>query len=256
MLKKENVVWLYFIGIIVMLIIVAWAGRDYFIPIFLGDRGTNIQTGFVYEDPPEMNINTDLDYRAIIDTFAGNITVDLFETAAPLNVNNFVFLSNNGYYRGTTFHRLVPDFFIQGGDRNTLNDDPSDDGFGGPGYIVRDEINWDTLGLDDETRNQLIAGGYSSEEGLFSRPIRKYSVVMANSGPDTNGSQFFIVIAEDDDPRLDEMQGKYTVIGEVIFGKDILLNIADTDVDATNPLIPRPIRRLTIQNINITSQVR
>lgn len=251
MFKKENIVWLYFIGILIMMVVVIYSGKEYFIPVILGTRDTNIETGFVYSDPPKTTINRDLDYRADMVTLKGTITIDLFEKAAPINVNNFVFLSQQNYYNGTYFHRLIPSLFIQGGDRNTINDDPSDDGFGGPGYIVKDEINWDTNAFDEAKRQELTAAGYKSTEGLYSRPIRKYSVIMASSGPDTNGGQFCIILADDDDPRLYEMAGRFTVIGEVIFGKENLIKLANTEIDARNPLVPRPIRKLTISDINI-----
>lgn len=251
MFKKENLVWLYFIGIIILLILVYFVARDYVLPIVRGERGTRIDSGFNYEAPPAMILEKGKDYRLRINTAAGTITADLFETNAPQNVNNLVYLATQGYYDGTYFHRLVPGLFIQGGDRNTVNDDPNDDGFGSPGYVVNDEINWDSLSFDVAKRDELTALGYSSRTEVSSKPLKKYAIAMASSGPNSNGAQFFIVLAEDLDSRLAEMSGKFTVVGEVILGRDVLASLGATEVDASNQLVPRPIRRLTATKFEI-----
>jgi cyclophilin family peptidyl-prolyl cis-trans isomerase len=251
MFKKENIVWLYFVGIILMLAVVFAVGKDYVLPIVSGDRTTRVETGFVYKNPPTRTIDLNRDYRATLKTNRGNIVLDLYENAAPNNVNNFVYLANQNYYDGTYFHRLVSDLFLQGGDRNTLNDDPADDGFGGPGYILNDEINWNANGYSDIKRTELTAAGYTSNTKVTSKPLRKYSVAMANSGVNTNGSQFFIMLAADQDTRLQQMDGRYTVIGEVILGRDVLQDIAAIEVDAANPLVPRPIRKVVLYDVEI-----
>lgn len=126
------------------------------------------------------------DYRAVIETTKGRIVVDLFQDAAPMTVNNFVFLTRNHYYDGVVFHRVLEDFMAQTGD-------PTGSGRGGPGY---------TFG--DETGN----GKHHTSKGTLS---------MANAGPGTNGSQFFITFNET--PWLD---GKHTVFGEVVEGVEVL----------------------------------
>lgn len=251
MFNRENIVWLYLVGIVVLMVVVFFVGKDYFLPVISGERSADIETGFVFEDPPSFTLDLTQDYRARLNTSYGAMTIDLFEQSAPENVNNFVFLARRGYYDGTYFHRLVPGFFVQGGDRNTLNDDPTDDGYGSPGYIVPDEVNWDSLNLTADQREELAASGYESREGLQSQPLKRYAVAMANAGSDTNAAQFFIILAADNDIRLDQMQGRYTVVGEVIFGRDVLLELGASEIDAQNPLVPRPVRRLNVNSIEI-----
>ena len=112
-----------------------------------------------YASPPAMTIDTGKQYTAIIETEKGNLVIELFASDVPVTVNNFVFLAREGLYDGTTFHRVIPGFMAQGGD-------PTGTGMGGPGYKFADEFT-----------------GHTHEAGTLS---------MANSGPDTNGCQFFI----------------------------------------------------------------
>lgn len=140
--------------------------------------------------------------RAAIKTNFGDITVKFYPKDAPITVNNFMNLAQDGFYNFTKFHRVKPDFMIQGGDPNSKDDDWSDDGTGGPGYRFKDEIN----------SHKLVKG----------------KLAMANSGPNTNGSQFFIVTAEST-PWLD---GKHTVFGEVIEGMDVVEEIEQVDTNA------------------------
>ena len=138
------------------------------------------------DSPPDMEIDTSRDYQARITTEKGEFTLDLFEQESPITVNNFVFLSRQGFYNGLTFHRVIDNFMAQGGD-------PTGDGGGGPGYR-----------FEDETDNGLIF----DRAGLLA---------MANAGPNTNGSQFFITFAPT--PHLD---GLHTIFGEVIDGAEVL----------------------------------
>src|SRR5205814_8258071 len=131
-----------------------------------------------YDSAPAMSIDSTKNFSAVIDTSRGKITVDLFAKDAPKTVNNFVFLARDHFYDGVTFHRVIPDFMIQGGD-------PTGTGSGGPGYTFEDEFN-----------DHSVARG---------------ALAMANAGPNANGSQFFIVTA-DACPWLD---GKHTVFGRV-----------------------------------------
>lgn len=129
---------------------------------------------------------------AIIKTNYGDIKVKFYNEDSPITVNNFLKLAAEKFYDGTSFHRVIKDFMIQGGDPNSKDDDWSNDGMGGPGYTFKDEFN--------------------------KHPLVKGSLAMANSGPNTNGSQFFIVTA-DATPWLD---GHHTNFGEVVEGIDVV----------------------------------
>jgi len=139
-----------------------------------------------WSEPPAMTIDTNKRYTATIVTDKGEIELELFAAQTPKTVNNFCFLARQGYYDGVTFHRVIPGFMAQAGD-------PTGSGSGGPGYTFADEI-----------VPELKHDG----PGVLS---------MANSGPNTNGSQFFITYAAQ--PHLD---GKHTVFGKVISGMDVL----------------------------------
>ncbi len=132
--------------------------------------------------------------RATIETSLGPIEVELFPDEAPKTVENFATLAGKGFYDGLTFHRVIPDFMIQGGD-------PKGDGTGGPGYQFEDEPN-------DHT---VVRG----------------VLAMANAGPDTNGSQFFIVTADD----AFWLNGKHTVFGRVTSGMDVVDRISEVERD-------------------------
>lgn len=154
-----------------------------------------------YDGAPEMAIDTDKSYQAVIRMEGGGeMVLDLFDDEAPLTVNNFVYLANQGYYDGTTFHRVLADFMAQGGD-------PTGTGSGGPGYS-----------FEDETENGLSFD-------------RRGLLAMANAGPNTNGSQFFITFVPT--PHLD---GGHTIFGELIEGDEVLSGITLRDPGtATEP---------------------
>jgi peptidyl-prolyl cis-trans isomerase B (cyclophilin B) len=146
-----------------------------------------------WKSPPAMQIDVAKTYLVNMETSKGSIEIELYPEHAPLTVNNFVFLTQNEYYDGVTFHRVIDNFVIQGGD-------PTGTGRGGPGYKFADE----TYG------NPLKHGtGYIS---------------MANSGPNTNGSQFFITHSPQ--PHLD---GRHTVFGKVVEGMDVVNAIEQGD---------------------------
>src|SRR5919108_1015846 len=148
--------------------------------------------------------------RAVLHTNHGAIELELHDADAPKTVENFVGLSARGFYDGLSFHRVIPDFMIQGGD-------PSGDGTGGPGYTFEDEPN----------EHRIVRG----------------ALAMANAGPDTNGSQFFIVTA-DACPWLD---GKHTVFGRVTGGTDVVDAISALPTDANDrPREPAVIERVEI----------
>ena len=147
-----------------------------------------------YTEPPKMAIDVNKTYTATFDTSKGKIVCELYPKEAPNAVNNFVFLSREGFYDGLTFHRVIKDFMIQGGD-------PEGNGRGGPGYKFDDE---------------LTPGQY--------RKHQKGSLSMANAGPNTNGSQFFITHI-----ATNWLDGKHVVFGQVTTGQDIVDNIQQGD---------------------------
>jgi len=171
---------------------------------------------------------------ATIETDKGNIELELDKKAAPKTVENFVKLAQDGFYDGTKFHRVVEDFVIQGGDPLSKDDDPNNDGSGGPGYAFDDEINPKSLELSDELIAQLESLGYKFDYSLKSIPHKVGVISMANSGPNTSGSQFFIITTIDQ-PDLD---GRYTAFGNVIRGMDVVLQIKQGDI----------INKVTINN--------
>jgi peptidyl-prolyl cis-trans isomerase B (cyclophilin B) len=171
---------------------------------------------------------------ATITTAKGNIVLELYPKVAPKTVANFVTLASAGFYDGTKFHRVVADFVIQGGDPLSKTDDPSV-GTGGPGYKFEDEINPKILGLTDVQIANLESQDYQYSSTLESMPVKVGVIAMANSGPNTNGSQFFIVTTKDQ-PSLN---GKHTVFGKVTKGMDIVKKIAQGDI----------VTKITISNI-------
>jgi cyclophilin family peptidyl-prolyl cis-trans isomerase len=147
---------------------------------------------------------------ATLHTSEGAIEVELYPDDAPTTVENFVKLSRDGFYEGVIFHRVIPDFMIQGGD-------PTGTGSGGPGYEFEDEFN----------QHRVVRG----------------VLAMANAGPNTNGSQFFIVTAEAT-PWLD---GKHTVFGRVTSGMDVVDRISAVDRDADD----RPREPVAIERVEL-----
>ncbi|MCA9387103.1 peptidylprolyl isomerase [Candidatus Dojkabacteria bacterium] len=189
------------------------------LPNVINDVSDSFSSGEkTYANPPEMKLEEGKDYSAKIVTSKGDITVDLFEKAAPETVNNFVFLANDNFYNDNLFHRVIKGFVIQGGDRNNK------DGTGGPGYTFGDEINWDAIGLSATQKSDLKAKGYASTPGLSSVIMKSKVLAMANSGPNTNGSQFFVML--DDVP----LPPSYTIFGEVVSGIDVVDQIQIGDV--------------------------
>ena len=146
-----------------------------------------------YPAPPKMAIDTNKQYTVTFDTTRGQIVCDLFAKDAPSTVNNFVFLAKEKFYDGTKFHRVIADFKIQGGD-------PEGSGRGGPGYKFADEVK------NNPHKHQVG------------------SLSMANAGPNTNGSQFFITHI-----ATDWLDGKHTVFGQVTSGQDIVDAIKQGD---------------------------
>lgn len=163
--------------------------------------------------------------NAVIKTQRGNIQLVLYPQIAPKTVGNFVKLAQEKFYDGVKFHRVVPDFVIQAGDPYSRTNDPRL-GSGGPGYKFDDEINPRAQGLSDNVIAQLEAKGYKYNFELKSLPVTVGVIAMANAGPNTNGSQFFIVTTKDQP----ELNGQYTVFGKVVAGMDVARAIKQGDV--------------------------
>lgn len=159
-------------------------------------------------------------------TARGNIELELYPEVAPKTVANFVKLAKSGFYDGTKFHRVIADFMIQGGDPLSKDSNPANDGTGGPGYTFEDEINPKSLGLPAEVTATYEEQGYVYNYSLQSLPVVAGVIAMANAGPNTNGSQFFIVSTKPQ-PHL---YGKHTVFGKVIKGMDTVLKVKQGDV--------------------------
>jgi cyclophilin family peptidyl-prolyl cis-trans isomerase len=162
-----------------------------------------------YSSSPDLTIDLDKTYLAALDTSHGEIVVELDAVRSPLAVNNFVFLARDGYYDGVIFHRVIENFMIQGGD-------PTGSGTGGPGYRFRDELEGD---------------------GTYSRG----TVAMANAGPNTNGSQFFICHTDVGLPH------SYSIFGKVTAGMDAVDMIATTGTDRND----RPHEDVLINKVTI-----
>ena len=169
------------------------------------------------ENMPQVTIETDL----------GKIVFELYPARAPKTVENFIKLAKDKFYDATTFHRVVDDFVIQGGD--PLSKDPataSQAGTGGPGYTFEDEVNPKSLGLSDDQIKALESEGYKYDDALESLPMTTGVLAMANSGPNTNGSQFFIVTGGEQ-PHLN---GRHTVFGKLLEGLDVAQRITQGTV--------------------------
>ncbi|MEX1125182.1 MAG: peptidylprolyl isomerase [Acidimicrobiia bacterium] len=163
-----------------------------------------------YPSPPDLLIDLDKTYRATLETSHGVMEIEFDAVRSPLAVNNFVFLSREGYYDGIIFHRVIENFMIQCGD-------PTGTGTGGPGYKFRDEL---------------------EGEGSYARG----TVAMANAGPNTNGSQFFICHRDAGLPH------SYTIFGKVTSGLDVVDSIAGTETDRRD----RPTEEAIINRVTVT----
>lgn len=170
----------------------------------------------MYSKAPEMQIDRNKGYLAIINTSKGEITIELNANEVPNTVNNFVVLSRDNFYNDTVFHRIIKDFMIQGGD-------PQGTGAGGPGYR-----------FDDEAFTEDYAPG---------------TVAMANSGENSNGSQFFIMTGDYSNGKLPK---NYTIFGKVVSGMDVVSKIAETNtIDNGSGEISKPTEDVKILSIRI-----
>ncbi|PKB71361.1 MAG: peptidylprolyl isomerase [SAR202 cluster bacterium Io17-Chloro-G6] len=164
-----------------------------------------------YSTVPPVSIDPSARYAAVIRTNVGNMDFELFPAQAPVTVNNFIFLANDGFYDGVIFHRVIPSFMIQGGD-------PTGTGTGGPGYKFQDEF------VEDLT---------------FDQPGR---LAMANAGPGTNSSQFFVTTVPT--PHLN---GAHTIFGQIIQGQDVADAISLVETEPGN----KPVTPIVIEGIDI-----
>jgi cyclophilin family peptidyl-prolyl cis-trans isomerase len=165
-----------------------------------------------YDSAPDLAIDLSKSYSATLDTNHGEIVIEFDPERAPQTVSNFVFLANEGFYDGVIFHRVIENFMIQGGD-------PTGTGQGGPGYRFRDEIEG--------------SGSYT-----------RGTVAMANAGPNTNGSQFFIVHRDTGLPH------SYTIFGKVTEGMDAVDSIASSDTDNSD----RPHDDVVINKVTVAEE--
>jgi cyclophilin family peptidyl-prolyl cis-trans isomerase len=170
-----------------------------------------------WSSAPAMTIDTSKTYTATVDTSLGSFKIQLFANETPKTVNNFVFLANQGFYEGIIFHRVIRSFMIQTGD-------PTGTGSGDPGYKFADEL-------------------------PPKHPYSQYMVAMANSGPNTNGSQFFICTVDDSA----NLSPSYTLFGQVVEGMDVIQKIAavqvgpgNSDSQPSRPVNPPYIIKITI----------
>ena len=167
-----------------------------------------------YQNPPALILDPTMRYSATIKTNHGDMTLELFPAEAPRAVNNFVFLARDGFYDGGGFHRVIKDFMIQGGC-------PKGDGTGGPGYRFPDE----------EVKRSYVKG----------------TLAMANSGPNTNGSQFFIIHG-----AQVSLPPNYTIFGQLTGGEDTLETLATVPVSAgSGGEASRPAEKLEIHGVEI-----
>ena len=200
--------------------------------------------------------------QVLLKTNRGEIVLELYEDAAPNTVANFIELVEKGFYNGLIFHRVIKDFMIQGGC-------PQGTGTGGPGYSFADEIDADALGLDklkcrdasffDHLRREGCPEefwdksvkewnekkGYRYTKGLSGYKVSRYALCMANAGPNTNGSQFFIVTKKD---GCDWLNGRHTVFGRVIRGREVVdaIGACKTDPVSERPLEPQKIESASV----------
>jgi len=209
--RNRSILWIGGAALVIVALVLIWLFLTPWSPLSKSRSGESRVLS--WSEPPAMSIDTSKTYYATIETEKGNIRLQLFDDKAPKTVNNFVFLARQGYYDDTIFHRVIPGFMAQAGD-------PSGTGSGGPGYTFEDEFHPDLK---------------HDSAGIVS---------MANRGPNTNGSQFFVTYAPQ--PHLD---GKHAVFGKVVSGMDMLESL-----EARNPGDPEAPPGTKILTIEIEEQ--
>jgi cyclophilin family peptidyl-prolyl cis-trans isomerase len=195
---------LYMVMIVVIVLLIGYASSD--------SKNNEVK---IIKNNNIINMKTQV---VTMETSLGNIELELYSDKAPKTVENFVKLANQGLYENTKFHRVIKGFMIQGGDPYTKGQDTSVYGTGGPGYKFEDESN----------DLPMVAG----------------MLAMANSGPDTNGSQFFIITA----PETPWLVGKHTVFGKVISGMDVVTKIENTRTGVNDlPVTPVIVTKVIVK---------
>lgn len=180
-----------------------------------GEEESVQQPSMQWDQPPEMQLEDGFDYQAVITTNRGEVVVNLLQNDAPMTVNNFVFLAEQGFYQNVPFHRVISGFMIQTGD-------PTGTGAGGPGYRFNDE----------EVTRDYTPG----------------TVAMANAGPNTNGSQFFIVHGD----LRGQLPKSYTIFGEVTEGMNVVDEIANVPVQPSRTgEMSSPTEEVLIESVEI-----
>ena len=228
---NENVQGLIIPLAIVLLLVAALIGGIVFLFTYEGGESGSgiggekeedkIDNIFEENNKSEDNINITTTMNAVFKTNQGDIEIEFYSEDAPKTVANFVKLAGEGFYNETKFHRVIKDFMIQGGDPSSKDDSRQDMwGTGGPGYQFEDEIH---------ANNNNLTG----------------TIAMANSGPNTNGSQFFINTADND-----FLNSKHTVFGKVISGMEVVRKIEDTETGEQD----RPVTPMIINSIEIISE--
>ncbi len=221
----NSFMWIIVVIIIIVVGYFIWPKGDALPESVTEGYSTSTSTPPVTETKPVASVaptitnqpTTNRMHTITIETNKGTIVFETYDADAPKAANNFVTLANKGFYNGVIFHRVIPGFMIQGGD-------PTGTGMGGPGYTFEDELSPNTP---------------SAQEG-YKRGV----VAMANSGPNTNGSQFFIMHADYPLPH------NYTIFGKVVSGMDVVDKIATTKTGAQD----RPVEKIEMKKVTVTDK--
>jgi cyclophilin family peptidyl-prolyl cis-trans isomerase len=208
-MKNENIL------IVLLIVLVIVLGGYYLMKKNKTNKTDSINRPLQKEakNSQQMEINKNKKYSAILNTTKGEITIEFFSNKTPITVNNFITLARKGFYNKTVFHRIIKGFMIQGGD-------PNGDGTGGPGYKFNDEA--------------------------FEGEYKRGTMAMANAGPNTNGSQFFIMHQDYDLPK------NYVIFGQVVKGIDVVDKIAESEVEqSSSGENSKPTDPISIESIQI-----
>lgn len=230
-MKHTRYILTTFIVMTAVIILAGGCGRKAAAPQPQSQNNTSSQAGSTdqwsqpkqmhWDNPPKMQIDKNKQYSALVSTSDGSFTIQLYAKSAPITVNNFVFLSKQGYFHNVLFHRIIQSFMIQTGD-------PTGTGAGGPGYHFQDEL----------------PSPYKYAPGI---------VAMANAGPNTNGSQFFICTGPDSKGLNN--QPNYTIFGKVTSGMDVVQKIAATPVTMSSAgEKSKPTKKVWIKSVTISDK--
>jgi peptidyl-prolyl cis-trans isomerase B (cyclophilin B) len=257
MFKQEGSFWLYYVGIIIMFLVLFYIA-EYMIN---AGRPTAITTGSgsattTTSATPRVTLNSTQSqggnmvtysssslYTAEFATSLGVFNVTLFAKNAPNTVANFIDLANSGFFNNSKLYKVIPYSYAQGG---SPNNQPN----GGPGYTIPDENDWDSLDYNEDLRVELRQQGYQSTKRLASVDISKYVLAMADPYPNSSGSQFYIILSDQINPVVKALKGKAMVFGRVSDNYSILDEIATSEVNMSGGY-PKPIQDIVIKSIKI-----